>query len=29
MHNKLIQDDRVINIEKTNARHLQLGDLPC
>ena len=28
MHNKLIQDDRVINIEKTNARYLQLGDLP-
>ena len=29
MHNKLIQDKRVTNIEKTNARHLQLGDLPC
>ena len=29
MHNKLIQDDRVTNIEKTNARHLKLGDLPC
>lgn len=28
MHNKLIQDDRVTNIEKTNARHLQPGDLP-
>ena len=28
MHNKLIQDERVTNIEKTNARHLQLGDLP-
>jgi len=28
MHNKLIQDERVINLEKTNARHLQLGDLP-
>lgn len=29
MHNKLIQDPRVTNLEKTNARHLQLGDLPC
>jgi 23S rRNA (cytidine1920-2'-O)/16S rRNA (cytidine1409-2'-O)-methyltransferase len=28
MHNKLIQDPRVRNIEKTNARHLQPGDLP-
>lgn len=28
MHNKLIQDERVTNLEKTNARHLQLGDLP-
>ncbi len=28
MHNKLIQDDRVTNLEKTNARHLQPGDLP-
>lgn len=28
MHNKLIQDPRVTNIEKTNARHLKLGDLP-
>jgi 23S rRNA (cytidine1920-2'-O)/16S rRNA (cytidine1409-2'-O)-methyltransferase len=28
MHNKLIQDQRVTNIEKTNARHLQPGDLP-
>jgi 23S rRNA (cytidine1920-2'-O)/16S rRNA (cytidine1409-2'-O)-methyltransferase len=28
MHNKLIQDERVINLEKTNARHLQPGDLP-
>ena len=28
MHNKLIQDERVTNIEKTNARHLQIGDLP-
>lgn len=28
MHNKLIQDERVTNIEKTNARHLQPGDLP-
>lgn len=28
MHNKLIQDARVTNLEKTNARHLQAGDLP-
>ena len=28
MHNQLIQDQRVTNIEKTNARHLQIGDLP-
>lgn len=28
MHNKLIQDERVTNIEKTNARHLKPGDLP-
>ena len=28
MQNRLIQDPRVTNIEKTNARHLQLGDLP-
>lgn len=28
MHNKLIQDVRVTNLEKTNARHLQAGDLP-
>lgn len=28
MHNKLIQDERVTNLEKTNARHLQPGDLP-
>lgn len=28
LHNKLIQDPRVINIEKTNARHLQPGTLP-
>ncbi len=28
MHNQLIQDPRVTNIEKTNARHLQIGDLP-
>lgn len=28
MHNKLIQDDRVTNLEKINARHLQPGDLP-
>lgn len=28
MHNKLLQDPRVSNLEKTNARHLQAGDLP-
>lgn len=28
MHNRLIQDPRVTNIEKTNARHLKMGDLP-
>ncbi|MGK0464333.1 MAG: 23S rRNA (cytidine1920-2'-O)/16S rRNA (cytidine1409-2'-O)-methyltransferase [Lentimonas sp.] len=28
LHNKLICDNRVINIEKTNARHLKPGDLP-
>jgi 23S rRNA (cytidine1920-2'-O)/16S rRNA (cytidine1409-2'-O)-methyltransferase len=28
MHNKLIRDPRVTNLEKTNARHLQAGDLP-
>ncbi len=28
LHNKLIQDSRVTNIEKTNARHLRSGDLP-
>jgi 23S rRNA (cytidine1920-2'-O)/16S rRNA (cytidine1409-2'-O)-methyltransferase len=28
MHNKLLQDKRVTNIEKTNARYLQIGDLP-
>ena len=28
MHNKLIQDPRVMNLEKTNARHLKPGDLP-
>jgi len=28
MHNRLIQDERVTNIEKTNARHLKPGDLP-
>ncbi|PXA03221.1 TlyA family rRNA (cytidine-2'-O)-methyltransferase [Coraliomargarita sinensis] len=27
MHNKLIQDPRVTNLEKTNARHLKPGDL--
>ena len=28
MHNKLIQDPRVTNLEKTNARHLKPDDLP-
>ena len=28
MHNRLIRDERVTNLEKTNARHLQPGDLP-
>lgn len=28
MHNKLIRDPRVNNLEKTNARHLKPGDLP-
>jgi len=28
MHNKLIQDPRVTNLEKTNGRHLKPGDLP-
>ena len=28
LHNKLIQDARVTNIEKTNARHLTRGSLP-
>ncbi|MGB0409787.1 MAG: TlyA family RNA methyltransferase [Opitutales bacterium] len=28
LHNKLIQDPRVTNLEKTNARHLKPGDLP-
>ena len=28
LHNKLLSDERVINIEKTNARHLKPGDLP-
>jgi len=28
MHNKLIQDPRVTNLEKINARHLSPGDLP-
>ncbi len=28
MHNKLIQDQRVTNIERTNARYLKEGDLP-
>lgn len=28
MHNRLVQDPRVLNLEKTNARHLKPGDLP-
>lgn len=28
LHNKLRQDERVTNLEKTNARHLEPGDLP-
>lgn len=28
LHNKLRQDARVTNLEKTNARHLKPGDLP-
>ena len=28
LHNKLVQDPRVVNIEKTNARSLKTGDLP-
>lgn len=28
LHNKLRQDPRVTNLEKTNARHLKQGDLP-
>lgn len=28
LHGKLRADPRVTNLEKTNARHLQLGDLP-
>lgn len=28
MHNKLLQNPRVTNLEKTNARHLKPGDLP-
>lgn len=28
LHNKLVQDERVLNLEKTNARHLKPGDLP-
>tara|TARA_X000000368_G_scaffold379292_1_gene334282 strand:- start:1038 stop:1811 length:774 start_codon:yes stop_codon:yes gene_type:complete len=28
LHNKLIQDARVTNIEKYNARYLKVGDLP-
>ena len=28
LHHKLLQDERVINIEKTNARYLKPGDLP-
>ncbi|MFP4260161.1 MAG: TlyA family RNA methyltransferase [Opitutales bacterium] len=28
LHNKLVQDPRVTNLEKTNARNLKAGDLP-
>lgn len=28
LHNKLLQDPRVTNLEKVNARHLKPGDLP-
>lgn len=28
LHNKLRQDDRVVVMERTNARHLKAGDLP-
>lgn len=28
LHNKLLQDPRVTNLEKTNARYLKTGDLP-
>jgi len=28
LHHKLLSDSRVINMEKVNARHLKLGDLP-
>ena len=28
MHNKLVRDPRVTNLEKTNARHLKAGALP-
>jgi 23S rRNA (cytidine1920-2'-O)/16S rRNA (cytidine1409-2'-O)-methyltransferase len=28
LHNKLRQDDRVVVMERTNARHLKRGDLP-
>lgn len=28
LHNKLLNDERVINLEKTNARYLKVGDLP-
>lgn len=28
LHGKLRADDRVTNLERTNARHLKLGDLP-
>lgn len=28
LHHQLLRDKRVINLEKTNARHLQPGDLP-
>lgn len=28
LHSKLVNDPRVTNLEKTNARYLQIGDLP-
>ncbi len=29
LHNKLRRDDRVVVMERTNARHLKRGDLPA